>query len=33
MIYLYFFLPLISFNIKKHPDVLLKIITEYNNCK
>ncbi len=28
-----YFLPLTSFNIKKHPEVLLKIINEYNNCK
>jgi hypothetical protein len=27
-----YFIPVVSFNIKKHPDVLLRIINEYNNC-
>jgi hypothetical protein len=27
-----YFIPLASFNIKKHPDVLLRIIDEYNKC-
>jgi hypothetical protein len=27
-----YFIPMASFNIKKHPDVLLRIINEYNNC-
>jgi hypothetical protein len=27
-----YFIPLTSFNIKKHPDVLLRIIDEYNKC-
>jgi hypothetical protein len=28
-----YFLAQVTFAIKKHPEVLLKIITEYNNCK
>jgi hypothetical protein len=27
-----YFIPMASFNIKTHPDVLLRIINEYNNC-
>jgi hypothetical protein len=27
-----YFIPFTSFNIKKHPDVLLRIIDEYNKC-
>jgi hypothetical protein len=27
-----YFIPFATFNIKKHPDVLLKIINEYNGC-
>jgi hypothetical protein len=27
-----YFIPFATFNIKKHPDVLLKIINEYNSC-
>jgi len=27
-----YFIPVASFNIKKHPDVLLRIIDEYNKC-
>ena len=27
-----YFIPFTSFNIKKHPDVLLRIINEYNKC-
>ena len=27
-----YFIPAASFNIKKHPDVLLRIINEYNKC-
>lgn len=28
-----YFIPQVTFAIKKHPEVLLKIINEYNNCK
>ncbi len=28
-----YFIPGASFNIKKHPDVLMRIIDEYNKCK
>lgn len=28
-----YFLPMVTFNIKKHPEVLLKIINEYNACR
>ncbi|MBS1597349.1 MAG: hypothetical protein JST75_03930 [Bacteroidetes bacterium] len=28
-----YFIPLVTLDIKKHPEVLLKIINEYNNCK
>jgi hypothetical protein len=28
-----YFIPVASFNIKKHPDVLLRIINEYNKCQ
>jgi hypothetical protein len=27
-----YFIPMTSFKLKKHPEVLLKIINEYNNC-
>jgi hypothetical protein len=27
-----YFIPVTSFNIKKHPDVLMRIIDEYNKC-
>jgi len=27
-----YFIPFVSFDIKKHPQVLLRIINEYNNC-
>jgi len=27
-----YFIPFVTFDAKKHPEVLLRIITEYNNC-
>jgi hypothetical protein len=28
-----YYIPLVSFDARKHPDVLLRIITEYNHCR
>jgi len=28
-----YFIPFVTFSIKKHPEVLLRIINEYNNCR
>jgi hypothetical protein len=28
-----YFIPFVTFDVRKHPDVLLRIINEYNNCR